>query len=222
MINVKDQEELFRLIADYLDESIECLAVGGTAMMFMGYKATTKDIDLVFKSEENRKTFIRAIEKLGYSQTSSRAIYQDEKLKRKNIPLIYSRGQERFDLFANDVLGFEIEFKDFIQRHDYIGKKELTLFTAPKELLIILKSVTSREKDFEDIEAIVQMEKNIDWEKIVNEAIRMRKKSRWILIDLEESMKKLKTKAFIKQEHFDRLYKAEEKHAKNQPDQKRQ
>ncbi len=63
--------------------------------------------------------------------------------------------------------------------------------TVPKELLIILKSVTNREKDFEDIESIVKTDKNIDWGFIVDKAIRMRKNNRWILIDLEENMKKL-------------------------------
>ena len=52
MINTKDQEHLFKLIADYLDKDITCIAIGGTAMMFAGYKTATKDIDLVFASEQ--------------------------------------------------------------------------------------------------------------------------------------------------------------------------
>jgi len=210
VINTQDQEEIFRLIADYLKEDIECIAIGGTAMMFHGYKTATKDIDLIFKNSKDKEIFIRAIEKLGYSQKSLKFIYDEKRLKNKNKPLLYSRGEERFDLFVKDVFGFEIDFEKFVQRHDYIGKKELIIFTAPKEYIILLKSLTNREKDYEDIETIVKIEKNIDWSFIVNEAIRKRKQIPWMLIDLEETMERLRKVTFIKKEHFNKIYKAEE------------
>lgn len=216
MINMQDQEELFRLIADYTEEDIECVAIGGTAMMFNGYKTTTKDIDLVFRNNRDRNAFIEAIEKLGYSQKSLKLLYDEKRLKSNNKPVIYSRGDERFDLFAKDVFGFEIEFENFVQRHDYIGKKELIVFTAPKEYLIILKAVTNREKDYEDIETIVKAEQGIEWKTVVDLAVRKRKSVPWILIDLEEKMRKLKKITFIKKEYFDQIYKAEEQAKNNQ------
>ena len=211
MINTRDQEELFKLIADYLEEDIECVAIGGTAMMFQGNKTTTKDIDLVFKNDKERAIFIEAIEKLGYTQKSLKFIYDEKRLKNKNKPLLYSRGDERFDLFAKDVFGFEIETEKFVQRNDFIGKKELIIFTLSKEYLILLKAITSREKDYEDIENIVKIEKNIDWNSIIDAAIQKRKQITWILHDLEETMQKLKKITFIKKEHFDKIYAAEEK-----------
>ena len=180
-------------------------------MMFHGYKATTKDIDLVFKSAKDRNVFIKAVEKLGYSQRSLKQVYEGERLKSENKPLLYSRGEERFDLFVTDVFGFEIDFEKFVQRHDYIGEKELTIFTAPKELLIILKSITNREKDYEDIETIVKLGKNVDWKAILDIAISKRKQMPWILIDLEEKMNLLKKTVLIKKENFDRIYEAQSK-----------
>jgi hypothetical protein len=53
MIGTKDQEELLRLISDYISCDLVCTAVGGTAMMFLGYKSATKDIDLVFKKRDH-------------------------------------------------------------------------------------------------------------------------------------------------------------------------
>ncbi|MGV8171759.1 MAG: DUF6036 family nucleotidyltransferase [Candidatus Woesearchaeota archaeon] len=211
MINTQDQEELFKLIADYLEEDSECVAIGGTAMMFQGYKTTTKDIDLVFKSELDRNIFIKAIEKLGYAQKSLKLIYDEKRLNNKNKPVMYSRGEERFDLFVKNVFGFDIDLEKFVQRHDFIGKKELIIFTLSKEYLILLKSITGREKDYEDIETIVKIEKNIDWNSIIDAAIQKRKQIIWILHDLEETMQKLKKITFIKKEHFDKIYKAEGK-----------
>ncbi len=52
MINTEDQEALFTLISTYLKKNVTCYAIGGTAMMFYGYKTTTKDIDLVFHNNQ--------------------------------------------------------------------------------------------------------------------------------------------------------------------------
>ena len=209
MINIKDQEDLFKLIADYLEEDIECAAIGGTAMMFEGYKATTKDIDIVFKSSKERDIFIKAIEELGYSKKSLKLIYDEERIKDKNKPLIYSRGEERFDLFIKNVFGIEVDFGRFSKRHDYIGKKELIILTLPKEDIILFKSVTNREKDFEDIETIVKLEPNINWDLIVDLALKQKGNNPWILIDLEEKLLKLKKIAIIKERVFEKIYKAQ-------------
>lgn len=216
MITTNDQESLFKLIADYIDEDIDCVAIGGTAMMFMGYKNTTKDIDLVFKNKKDRDTFIKAIEKLGYSKSPYKFVYANKKTESKNKPLIYSRGQERFDIFIENVFGFKIEFNSSLitQRRDFIGEKEIIVYVLDKEHLILLKSITNREKDLEDIETILKIEPLIKWEEIINLAIAQRKNDPWILIDLEEKMQHLKNKFFIKQEHFDRIYKEEHKHHK--------
>ena len=211
MINTHDQEELFKLIAEYIEQDIECIAIGGTAMMFQGYKTTTKDIDLVFKNEKDRNIFIKAIEKLGYTQKSLKLVYDLKRTKDQDKPLMYSRGEERFDLFVKNVFGFEIDIQKFIQRHDFIGKKELIIFTLSKEYLILLKSITNREKDYEDIETIIKIEPDINWNIIIEEAIKKRKNKQWILYNLEEKMQKLKKIAFIKKEYFDKIYKAEEK-----------
>jgi len=216
MINTQDQQELLELIAQYLKEDIHCIAIGGTAMMFLGYKNATKDIDLVFQNNKDRKIFIDAIKDLGYSQKSLEFIYDKKRAQDKNKPVVYSRGDERFDLFVGSVFGSKVDFssKDVTQRHDFIAKKELIVYTLSKEDIILLKSVTNREKDLEDIEAIIKIEKSINWDYIIDKAILQRKNNSWILIDLEEKMQKLKKITFIKKQYFDKIYKEEEKYHK--------
>ena len=68
MINTEYQEALFKLISNYLKKDIHCIAIGGTAMMIKNYQNTTKDIDLVFKNEKDRESFISAIKELGYKE----------------------------------------------------------------------------------------------------------------------------------------------------------
>ena len=211
MIDVKDQEQLFTLISNYLENDISCIAIGGTAMMFRGYKTTTKDIDLVFASKKDRDVFIKAIEQIGYVPKAIGVVYDEKRKNDKNKPVIYSRGDERFDLFVKNVFGFELDANNFVQRDDFIGKKELIIRILSKEFLVLLKSITGRERDYEDIETIMGIEKELDWKLVVSAAILQKNNTPWILVDLEETLQELKKKYFIKQEIFDMIYSAEGK-----------
>ncbi|MGM5484344.1 MAG: nucleotidyltransferase [Nanobdellota archaeon] len=214
MIETKDQEELFRLIADYLEKDITCTAIGGTAMMFLGYKTATKDIDLVFKNRKDRNEFIKAIESLGYRESSLKDIYDKRREKEKGKPVMLTRGEERFDLFYRDVFGLKIDtsVENLTKREDFLGKKELIIYMPSPEDLILLKSVTGRDKDHEDIETLIETKEDIDWDSIVDKAISQRKNNQWVLIDLEETLREIKKKFFIKNRIFDRIYREEENH----------
>src|SRR3989338_2860952 len=212
MIETKDQEELFKLIANYLNRDIICIAIGGTAMMFAGYKTATKDIDLVFKSEQDRQAFVKAIEQLGYKERSLAQVYDEKRRQYINTPKIFTRGDERFDLFVKNVFGFELEFSldKITQRQDFLGKKEFKVYILPKEELILLKAITGRDKDYEDIETILTIEKNINWKHIINEAVKQKSNNLWILIGLEETLRKLKKITFIPEKYFKMIYRTEE------------
>lgn len=213
MINTQDQEELFRLISNFLDEDLDCVAIGGTAMMFLGYKNTTKDIDLVFEDKKKLEVFISAISKLGYVEMSLNNVYDERRRKQKGKPRVFTRGSERFDLFVSSVFGFNLNIKKelFTHRFDFLGKKEFVVKVLPKEFLVLLKAITGRDRDQEDMETIITKEKSIDWDVIVNAAIEQRKHNQWLLYDLESSMKELKKKTFIKQKYFQMIYSAEKK-----------
>ena len=214
MINTKDQEELLKLIADYLSRDVECYAIGGTAMIFYGYKNATKDIDLVFLNKDDCEEFIKAIEKLGYSKKSLKSVYNEKRIDFPSKPRIYSRGDERFDLFIRNVFGFEFknQFKELIrEKIGFISKKELIINILPIEFIILLKAITHRERDLEDVQEIADKEKNIDWDLIINEAIKQKENNPWMLIDLEKTMRELKKKMFIPSKYFEMIYKAEEK-----------
>lgn len=206
MINIEDQNELFKLIAKYLEKDVSCVAIGGTAMMFLGYKNTTKDIDLVFENFKDRNAFVKAIKKLGYKQKSLAKVYSQEKLKIKASPVMFTRGEERFDLFVKSVFGFNVEVDEkFIQRNDFIEDSEFIIYVLPKEYLILLKAITDREKDLEDILTIVKKE-DINWDFIVDEAIKQKKKNSWLLLDLEKVLQEVKKVKFIKKKYFDKIY----------------
>ncbi|MFC1800708.1 hypothetical protein ACFLYT_01495 [Nanoarchaeota archaeon] len=189
MIGYEDQLELFRLISARIKKNVSCYAFGGTAMMFYGYKTATKDIDLIFDSKEEKNEFVRAIEDLGYKKTSPVGVYIKEKLK--DAPVMYTRGDERFDVFLNRVFRTPLteDMKNNIfAKHDFIEKENtFAVNVLNKESIILLKSVTDREKDFDDIKMITEKESNLDWNKIADMAIELHKKGdSWVVLDLEK------------------------------------
>ena len=208
MIDKDDQNDLFRLIADNLEKDITCFAIGGTAMMFYGYKESTKDIDLVFHSNEDLKIFIKAIKKLGYEEKAIFGIYSKERQKDPGKPRMFTMGDERIDLFNKKVFSLELN-PEIYGRFDFRGKKNLIMNTPPKEWIIALKIITNRDKDLVDIITICEKERSVDWSKVVD--IILKKPTRWLLLDMEETMQKLKKKFLIKKEYFDRIYKAYDK-----------
>ena len=202
---------LFKIIAQQLKRKGACYAFGGTAMMFYGYKDETKDVDLVFEEEKEREEFIKAIESLGFKQFSPMKIYIPKKLRDKNRPLMYKRSEDgnRFDLFVRKIFKTVISPK---MKEDLFAVHEFNNFTVKvlrKEHIVMLKAVTEREKDFEDIITITKKEKDFDWNYFVDEVIWQYKQGdTWVLLDAEKMLKELQEYVFIEEKHAKRLRKA--------------
>jgi hypothetical protein len=211
MITHNDQMDLFRLISNNISMNIKTYAFGGNAMMFYGYKDETKDVDLLFEDEKQRSNFIKAIKRLGYEVTSPFKIYIPEKLRDKSRPLMFKRENSRFDLFVKKIFRTQLSPKmkeDLYAVHEFKGKHNLKINVLTKEYIVLLKAITERDKDFEDILTIISKEKNFDWQYVVDEAVWQHKHGdSWILIDLDKVMRELKKDVFIEQKYFRQIYK---------------
>ena len=100
MITIDEQQKLFLNIARILNKKITAYAVGGTAMMFLGIKDSTLDIDLVFENEKEKNIFKEAIKSLGYREINAVKVYGT----RINQPEMLTLNNERFDLFILVIL----------------------------------------------------------------------------------------------------------------------
>jgi len=211
MVTYDDQIDLFRLISKNLKRDVECYAFGGTAMLFYGYKDDTKDIDLVFENKDEIDEFIDVVKNLGFEWTTPTGIYIPEKLKDKNKPLMFKRGEIRFDLFSKKIFRTNISEKmkeDLFAIHEFREKYVLKIKVLRKEHLVLLKSITERQNDFDDIKNILLKEKNFDWQYLIDEAIWQHENGDdWILLDIEKTMQQLKKDFFIEEKFFEQLYK---------------
>ncbi|MBI5065715.1 hypothetical protein HZA97_05760 [Candidatus Woesearchaeota archaeon] len=166
MISIEAQQKLLLAASKNLKKKITVYAIGGTAMMFLGLKNSTLDIDLVFETSEEREFFKKAIQGLGYQELNAMKVYG----AKKNTPEMFTLGDERFDLFVGEVINFT--FSDQVKKR----AKEIRQFSdnliikiADPHDLIIMKCATDRLKDKDDVMAILK-NTNINWDIVVAEA----------------------------------------------------
>lgn len=166
MISIGDQNKLLIQIGNKLPEEITIYAIGGTAMMFLGLKDVTKDIDLVFTDKKERKMFKEAAISLGYKEMDPAIVYGVQ----NNCPEMITLGTSHFDLFSLEVIDFTFS-KNMQERATQIHQfgKNLKLKIADKHDIIIMKCATRRMKDEDDIVNIVRNNYPIDWDIIMEE-----------------------------------------------------
>ncbi|MBI2146666.1 hypothetical protein HYU22_04975 [Candidatus Woesearchaeota archaeon] len=211
MITNKDQEELFTLISKLLTQDVTGYAFGGNAMMYYGYKDETKDVDILFETEEERSEFFRILRDLGYKETSPITIYIPEKLKDKRKPLMFKHDNGgRFDLFVEKIFQTLLspQMKENVFAvHEFKGKHTLLVKVLRKEHIVLLKAVTDRENDFRDIRTIISQDKSFDWQYFIEE-VRWQygHGDGWVLLGVEKTMQELKEYVFIPEKWFKELY----------------
>jgi len=166
MIDIKQQEEMFIALGNILAKKIVVYAIGGTAMMLRGIKDSTLDIDLVFDKKGDRDKFIFSLKQLGAKDFDETVVYG----LKNNIPVMLKLGDARFDLFLNKIISstFSDKMKERANQSHEFGKN---LIIKPSNFhdIIIMKCVTSRTKDWEDITSII-MKNDINWDIIIDEA----------------------------------------------------
>jgi len=195
MISVEEQNGLLASIAKQLDRKITVYAIGGTAMMFMGIKDETLDIDLVFNSEDDRKSFEKAAKGIGYREQDLIVVYGMEKRDR---PEMLKLKDVRLDLFLNKVIHFVFSdsMKGRTEQTHYYGEN-LVLKVANHNDILLMKCATDRIKDKDDARRILEI-KGADWKQILSEAknqVKLGKKTAFL--ELGEFLEDLRDKMHV-------------------------
>ncbi len=210
MVALKDQDQLFTLLANTITKDISVYAFGGTAMMFYGFKDETKDIDLLFEQEGERQEFVQALYLLGYRETSPGGIYLPEKLRDPHAPLMYRREDSRFDLFVKKIFKTLLSPKmkeDLFAIHEFKSRHILNIKVLRTEQIVLLKAVTERQNDFDDIKTIVQKDTHFDWQYLLDEVVwQYRHGDSWVLLDTEKMLRELRKYIFIPEKYLKQLY----------------
>ncbi|MFH0849127.1 MAG: DUF6036 family nucleotidyltransferase [archaeon] len=138
---------------------------GGAAMAFYGLKEATKDIDVIVRSETQRDSLVQALHDMSYSEPGRvTAIYA----QMEATATLENQDGFRWDVF-NRIVAHKLSLsRNMITRSQRVltsGRLEVRLLS--KEDIFLLKSVTDRERDLEDMGIVA--ESGIDWKIVAAE-----------------------------------------------------
>ena len=173
MINLQEQISLFKIIGGQLKNKVECIAIGGSAMMFYGAKSTTKDVDLVFLEKYGLEAVKKVLFDSGFDERKNiKGIFREDEEVSK--PVMMDGTSTRFDLFLNEVIGFKIHEKTLDRLKEVHEFGNFKVKTASPEDILMMKACTEREKDRDDAAELVR-KFNINWDIILDESSKQTK-----------------------------------------------
>ena len=209
MLTHNDQQDLFRIVSNTIKMNVTCYAFGGTAMMFYGFKDETKDVDLLCETKEERDELIRVLKLNSFTESSPFKIYIDEKLRDPHRPLMLKRYEYSFDIFVTKIFQTLLSPRmkeDVFAVHEYKGTHTLTVHVFRTEHIVLLKAVTERKNDFEDIRTLVTRDTHFDWQYLIDEVVWQYKHGDgWVLVDMIKTIKELKKYVFIEEKYLKQL-----------------
>src|SRR3989338_8822839 len=173
MISQQEQISFFKIIGTQLKKRAECIAIGGSAMMFYGAKNATKDIDLVFLKKEDLEAVKKVLYISGFNERKNiKGIFREDEEAVK--PVMMEGKDTRFDLFLNEVIGFKIH-KELIGRTKELHEfGNFSVRMASPEDILMMKGCTERERDRDDAVELIR-KFNINWDIILDESSRQTK-----------------------------------------------
>ena len=173
MINLEEQIGLFKIIGSQLKSKAECIAIGGSAMMFYGAKLTTKDVDLVFLKKDDLETVKNILFNSGFDERKNiKGIFREDEDAVK--PIMMDGKDTRFDLFLNEIIGFKMHEKVLERIKEVHEFGNFLVKIASPEDILLMKGCTEREKDRDDAAELIK-KFNINWDIIIDEASRQTK-----------------------------------------------
>ncbi|MFH1306483.1 MAG: DUF6036 family nucleotidyltransferase [Candidatus Micrarchaeota archaeon] len=159
-------EETFKQIGAKLRRPVMAYLIGGGAMCFRGQKLATKDLDLVFDSQDDFREFSLALKTCGYAES---ALLEKEYEEMKASGIWQNDEGFRFDLFVKTVCNAISLSDNMVKRSKLLANYgNLAVYMVSDEDVILFKGITERPDDADDIESIIRRA-DINWETIMRE-----------------------------------------------------
>jgi len=154
-------DDQLRLVSGRLVGKTTMYAADGTVMAVRGLKEGTKDVDVVVESADDLVRLKKALTTVGYSKPNQFLEVAYQRMEAEAI--LENKDGFRWDVFERVVAGkFHLSPGMKSRARDYkISNEKLAVKLLSMEDVFLMKSVTEREGDLEDMAKIAQG--GIDW-----------------------------------------------------------
>lgn len=168
-------------VSRFVNKPVTAYLIGGCAMSFKGYKAATKDIDMVMLSKADFDVINNAIMAAGYKLETD---LEDEFYL--TALAVYVKGDSRIDIFLRKVgkmLAFTPKMAERATVHNKLD--QLIVALASNEDIFLFKSMTSRPEDIKDCELLIQT--GLEWNTVFDEILEQSKtQDKWFFWTFEK------------------------------------
>ncbi len=190
-------------VGNALTVPINLYLIGGAAMIKYGLKAATKDIDVLFSTQREAVELVNALMKVEYHQIQSGRLAPEYKMM-SATRIVENHDGFRWDIFHEYVCKKLRLSPGMIKRaKPFVKTGLLNVRIISKEDIFLLKSVTERDDDEDDL--LLLARSGLDWEAILNECISQSRCDMMCEIDLYDKLDKLRTSYGLETSISDRI-----------------
>lgn len=139
----------FKDIGRHVSARIEGYMVGSGAMSLRGDKEVTKDVDILFATEDEARIFCEALREDGFSHETE---LEGEYANIKTFAIMRDASMFWFDVYVERVAGWFYLSDSVKSRAEVWGSfGNFTLLLLSREDIFLSKSVTERARDLDDM-----------------------------------------------------------------------
>lgn len=161
-------ENTMELLDSVIDGPFILYLLGGSAMLHAGSKTATKDIDLVIREYRELGRISEALGRIGFTSIENQTENQPQ--EEQKVTAVHLEGPNglRFDIFIGSIAG-KLVFSDTMRdrAHRIRRLRYLEIMRLSNEDLFLLKSVTGRDEDLDDMSRL--FEAGLEWDIIISE-----------------------------------------------------
>ncbi len=145
----------FQKLSSALSKEVEFYITGGFVMALLELKAGTKDIDVVTTNKQESHTLTNALRRLDYCPLRAETL--KGAYRSMSAECWQNADKFQWDIFTQRIADKLTLSLEMINRaHEYIHKGKLRAYVLSKEDVFLLKGVTDRDRDLDDMSLLAQ------------------------------------------------------------------
>jgi len=162
---------IFKELGSRLSVNVQVYLFGGENMRIKNLKSSTKDCDIVIIDKKSYTAVIKVLKKLNFRSINQTKLSSDDLRISPSDILINQQSHSRIDIFNKKIMRKFILSQRMKRRAKIETYGKLKLAILQNEDVFLLKGITQREGDIQDMSILVQSSK-FNWNIVYDELVK--------------------------------------------------